>query len=374
MCYFLLAVRRTLRHNRGKIRLKALQGSDSQRTTNIMKPRPIILSLTTMHEAGLRMLNEVAELRMASALDPATLQREVVGADALIIRTGGVVDAALLDRGKDLKVVGRHGVGYDQIDVDAATARGIQVVYTPGANTQSVAEHVFALLIGLSRHFPKMMAELEAGNYHARTSMTGRELAGKSLGIIGFGRIGRRVGEMAHFGFGMKLAYHDIVPAPQEVESRCRALRADFRSVLQASDYVTLHVPLDASTRGMINRETLALMRPGAILINTCRGPVVDEAAVAEALDSGRLWGYGGDVFTVEPPPARPSAHRAARRDAHAAQRGPDRRGFAQHGDDDRARSARRAAGREANQPGQRSEQGRADPPAVGACSALWGW
>ncbi len=268
-----------------------------------MERRPTILSLTTMHESGLRILHGAAVLKMASALDPATLQREVVGADALIIRTGGVVDAALLDQGKDLRVVGRHGVGYDQIDVDAATARGIQVVYTPGANTQSVAEHVFALMIGISRHFPRMTAELAAGNYHVRTSMTGREIAGKSLGIIGFGRIGRRVGEIGHHGFGMSVVYHDIVPAPPDVEHRAGARRADLRSVLEECEYVTLHVPLDAGTRGMINRDTLAIMRPDAILINTCRGPVVDESAVARALDSGRLWGYGADVYTVEPPP-----------------------------------------------------------------------
>src|SRR5262249_34859041 len=160
-------------------------------------------SLTGMHESGLRLLREAGELRMASALDPATLQREVAGADALIIRTGGVIDAALLDRGRDLKVVGRHGVGYDQIDIEAATARGVQVVYPTGANTQSVAEHTIALMIGISRHFTRMIGELAAGNYHARTSMTGREIAGKTLGIVGFGRIGRRVGEIAHLGFGM---------------------------------------------------------------------------------------------------------------------------------------------------------------------------
>jgi D-3-phosphoglycerate dehydrogenase / 2-oxoglutarate reductase len=267
-----------------------------------MKDRPIILSLTSMHESGLRILREATDLRMASALDPATLQREVVGAEGLIIRTGGVVDAALLDRGNQLRVVGRHGVGYDQIDVDAATARGVQVVYTPGANTQSVVEHVFALMIGLSRHFPRMMAGLVAGNYHIRTSMTGREIAGKSLGIIGFGRIGRRVGETAHRGFGMQVVYHDIVPAPSEIEQRANARRVSLHEVLETSEYVTLHVPLDSSTRALINRETLALSRPDAILINTCRGPVVDEAAVAQALDAGRLWGYGADVFTVEPP------------------------------------------------------------------------
>ncbi len=268
-----------------------------------MERRPNILSLTGMHEEGLQLLREAGELRRASALDPATLQREVEGADALVIRTAGVIDAALLDRGKDLKVVGRHGVGYDQIDVEAATARGVQVVYTPGANTQSVAEHVFALMIGLSKHFTKMTAALIAGNYNARTSMTGREIAGKTLGIVGFGRIGRRVGEIAHQGFGMKVLYNDIVAAPEEVERRCDARRLGLREVLATSDYVTLHVPLDASTRGLINPETLAIMRPDAILINTSRGPVVDEPAVAEALDAGRLWGYGADVYTVEPPP-----------------------------------------------------------------------
>ena len=269
-----------------------------------MARRPILFSLTGMHDSGLRMLREAGELRMASALDPATLRREVAGADALIIRTGGVIDAALLDAGRGLKVVGRHGVGYDQIDVEAATARGVQVVYTPGANTQSVAEHVFALMIGLSKHFPRMTAALAAYNYHARTSITGRDIAGKTIGIIGFGRIGRRVGEIAHLGFGMNVLYNDIVAPPEDVERRCNAHRKDLPELLAASEYVTMHVPLDASTRSMINRETLALMRPDAILINAARGPVVDEAAVAEALDAGRLWGYGADVYTVEPPPA----------------------------------------------------------------------
>jgi D-3-phosphoglycerate dehydrogenase len=256
-----------------------------------------------MHESGIRLLREAGEVRFAAGFDPATLQREVVGVDAMIIRTGGDIDADLLDRGKDLKVVGRHGVGYDQIDIDAATAHGIQVVYTPGANTQSVGEHVFALMIGLSKHFPRMMSELARGNYHARTSLTGRELAGKTLGIVGFGRIGRRVGEIAHLGFGMKVIYHDIIPAPEDVELRAGARRVGFRELLEASDYVTCHVPLDSSTRGMIDRSSLSHMKSHAILINTSRGPVVDEAAVAAALDAGRLWGYGGDVFAQEPPP-----------------------------------------------------------------------
>ena len=268
-----------------------------------MSRRPVILSLTKMHEAGMRLLREAGELRMASATDPATLQREVVGADALIIRTGGVVDAALLDCGQDLKVVGRHGVGYDQIDIPAATERGIQVVYTPGANTESVVQHVTAMMIGLSKHFPQMSAALAAGNYHFRTSLMGRELTGRSLGIIGFGRIGRRVGEVLHNAFGMKVAYHDIVPAPPEIEARAGAKRVSFEDLLATSEYITLHVPLDASTHHLIDRAAIARMRPDVILINASRGPVLVESAVAEALDAGRLFGYGADVFEEEPPP-----------------------------------------------------------------------
>ena len=267
-----------------------------------MSRRPIILSLTTMHESGMDMLLEAAEVRMASAVDPETLRREIDGADALIIRTGGVIDAALLDRGHNLKVVGRHGVGFDQIDIAAATERGIQVLYTPGANTESVCEHVFAMMIAVSKHFPHMMSQLAAGNYHARTSRMGRDIAGRTLGIIGFGRIGRRVGEVAHNAFGMKVVYHDIVAPPAEAEARAGARRVSLDELLTSCEYVTIHVPLDASTRRMIDRDALARMRPDAILINCARGPVVVEAAVAEALDERRLWGYGSDVFEDEPP------------------------------------------------------------------------
>lgn len=263
--------------------------------------RPIILSLTHMHESGMSLLREAGELRMASATDPETLRREVVGAEALVIRTGGTVDAALMDAGPTLKVVGRHGVGYDAIDVPAATERGVQVVYTPGANKQSVAEHVFAMMIGLSKHFVRMQRAVDRFDYHARIKHTGRDLHGRSLGIIGFGRIGRLVGAMARSGFQMNVFYHDIVAAPPDVEALAGARRVGFEEVLRESEYLTLHVPLDRSTRAMINRESLAIMRPDAILINACRGPVVVEKDVAEALDAGRLWGYGADVFEDEP-------------------------------------------------------------------------
>jgi phosphoglycerate dehydrogenase-like enzyme len=266
--------------------------------------RPVIYSLTAMDESGLSLLRAAGDLRMASSLHPDVLRREIVEADALVIRTLGVIDAALMDSAPRLTVIGRHGVGYDQVDIPAATARGIQVVYTPGANTESVCEHTFALLIGLSKHFPQQTRALLEGRYNDRTRLVGRDLTGRTLGIVGFGRIGRRVGAVAHAGFGMRVLYTDIVPAPAEVEARAGARRVDLEELLAASEYVTLHVPLDSTTRRLIDRTALARMHADAILIKTCRGPVVDESAVAEALDSGRLWGYGADVFDIEPPPA----------------------------------------------------------------------
>ena len=269
-----------------------------------MPDRPIIFSLTSMRESGLERLRRGGELRMASSLEPAVLHREIADADALVIRTAGTIDAALMDAGPKLRVIGRHGVGYDQVDVPAATARGIQVVYTPGANTQGVAEHVFAMLIGVSKKFPGQMRALSEGRYNDRTRLVGRDIAGKTLGIVGFGRIGKRVGAIARLGFGMTVLYADVVEMPPEPVALAGATRVSFEELLARSDFVTMHVPLDATTRRMIDREALARLRPGAILINTCRGPVCDEEAVAEALASGHLAGYGADVYTIEPPPA----------------------------------------------------------------------
>jgi D-3-phosphoglycerate dehydrogenase / 2-oxoglutarate reductase len=268
-----------------------------------MGPRPIILSLTTMREEGMSLLREAGDLRMATSLEPGVLHREIVEADALVIRTAGTIDATLMDCGQNLRVIGRHGVGYDQVDVPAATERGILVVYTPGANTQGVAEHVFAMMIGVSKCFPGQMKALVEGRYNDRTKLVGRDIAGKTLGIVGFGRIGKRVGAIAKAGFGMKVLYTDVIDIPREAEERAGARRVGLDELLESSDYVTLHVPLDASTRRMIDAQALSKMKPGAVLINTCRGPVTDEAAVLEALESKRLFGYAADVYTMEPPP-----------------------------------------------------------------------
>jgi len=182
-----------------------------------MSRRPILYSLTTMHASGMDRLHEAGEVRMASSLEPEVLYAEIADADALVIRTAGDINAELMDHAPRLRVIGRHGVGYDQVDVPAATARGIQVVYTPGANTEAVAEHVFAMMIGVSKHFPRQMLALVEGRYNDRTKLVGRDILGKALGIVGFGRIGRRVGAIARLGFGMNVLYTDIVAAPEDV-------------------------------------------------------------------------------------------------------------------------------------------------------------
>lgn len=270
-----------------------------------MSERPTVLMLTKMHESGMAILREAVDLRTASALDPATLTREAADVDGIIIRTQGEVDARLLDAAKRLKVVGRHGVGYDHIDIQAATERGVLVVTTPGANIESVCEHAFAFMIGMSKWFPQTMEALRAGDYLARTKWTGRDLLGRTLGIIGFGRIGRRVGEVAHRAFGMKVIYNDIVEPPAEAVERAGGARGvSLDELLRTAEYVSLHVPLDETTRGMIDGAAIEKMRTDAILINTCRGPVVVERAIADALDAKRIWGYAADVYEVEPPPA----------------------------------------------------------------------
>jgi phosphoglycerate dehydrogenase-like enzyme len=159
------------------------------------------------------------------------------------------------------------------------------------------------MMIGVSKCFPGQIKALEEGRYNDRTKLVGRDIAGKTLGIVGFGRIGKRVGAIAYQGFGMNVLYNDVIEIPVEAELRANAVRVGFEELLAASDYVTLHVPLDQTTRRMIDRKALARLKPGAVLINTCRGPVVDEEAVLEALESKRLFGYAADVFDVEPPP-----------------------------------------------------------------------
>ncbi len=221
-------------------------------------------------------------------------------ADGLIVRSETRVDRDLLARSPRLIVVGRAGVGVDAIDVEAATAAGIVVLNTPAANTLAATEQTFALMLSLLRHTPEAVASIRAGRWE-RKPFVGRELSGKTLGIVGLGRIGGAVALRAA-AFGMKLLASDPYISVARAESLGARL-VGLEELLGRADIVTLHVPLSAQTRGMIDGERLRLLKRDAYVINCARGGIIDEAALLEALDADALAGAAIDVVAEEPPP-----------------------------------------------------------------------
>ena len=263
--------------------------------------KPIVLVYEPIHADAVAVLAQKAEIRWASSLDEESLLEQVPPVDGIIVRNWKVT-RRVMEAAPRLKVVGRHGIGVDQIDTQAAHELGIVVVNTPGAATESVAEHSVGLMIALSQHIVQADRALRAGDWQARYGLTGRDLQHKILGIVGCGRIGTRVATLCHTALEMPVLYHDIVEVPQ-AEARLGARRIPLNELLATADVVSLHVPLTAETRGMIGREALRRMKRDAILINTARGPVVDPAALVEALQEGRIAGAGLDVFDSEPLP-----------------------------------------------------------------------
>jgi D-3-phosphoglycerate dehydrogenase len=255
----------------------------------------------SMHEAGTALLTRHGEVIMAPALDEATLLSAVRDVDAIVIRANGKVTRTLMEAAPKLKVIGRHGVGLETIDVAAATERGIQVVYTPEANSESVAEHFVGLALMLSKRMLEADQALRAGQWNVRYEYIGRELRGKTLGIVGFGRIGRTTARICHHGFGMPVIYYDVVAAPPELEAATQARRVGLEELLRTADYVSLHLPLTPETRHGIGREQIRMMKPTAYLLNLGRGPLWDERAVLEALEQQWIAGAGTDVFEDEP-------------------------------------------------------------------------
>ncbi len=223
--------------------------------------------------------------------------------DALVVRSGVKVDAEAIAAGARLRVVGRAGVGVDNIDVPAATAAGILVVNAPTANTIAAAELTVGLIYALARHIPAAEASLRGGEWR-RADFVGTELRGKTLGIVGLGKIGLAVAERAR-AMEMKLIGSDPYVSADAAAARAIELVA-VDELLTRADVVTLHVPLNDATRGLIDADSLRLMKPGAYLINVARGGVVDEAALANALSEGRLAGAAIDVYEHEPPRESP--------------------------------------------------------------------
>lgn len=262
-----------------------------------------ILVSDKLGDSGLKRLDAAADVAydMKTGLSPDELKAILPEYDALIVRSGTKVTADLLSAADKLQVIGRAGMGVDNIDVPAATERGVVVMNTPGANSIATAELALALMLAASRHVAQADASLKAGEWR-RSEFVGRQLYGKTLGIIGFGRIGRLVAERA-LAFGMEvLAYDPYVT--EEVARELGVLLVDLDVLLAQSDYVTLHTAVSPESEKMINATTLAQMKDGAILINAARGKLVDEAALAEALQSGKLSAAAVDVYSKEPPDA----------------------------------------------------------------------
>jgi D-3-phosphoglycerate dehydrogenase len=266
-------------------------------TLNIMK----IIVADKISERGVALLRETGwEIVQPAA---AALAQEIANADGLVVRSATKVTAELLEHAKQLRVVGRAGVGIDNIDLDAATHRGVLVMNTPGGNSVSVAEHTFALLLAMARSVPRLSAAIHAGRWE-KSGGTGTELRGKTLGLVGLGRVGTEVAQRAH-AFEMKvLAYDPYVSAA--VAGELEVELAPLDDLLARSDFISLHTGLSAATEKMINAASIARMKRGARIVNAARGELVDEAALAEALQSGHLAGAAVDTFAEEPPKNSP--------------------------------------------------------------------
>jgi D-3-phosphoglycerate dehydrogenase len=261
-----------------------------------------ILLFEPVHQKGLdHLAGNGCEVVFSDGYGPEHIRSAVKDVDGILARARGLIDAPVMDAAPRLKVIGRHGIGVDNVDVDAATARGIYVVNTPLAPAEAVAEFVAMGMIALPRRIVQADPAVRSLDWDFRNRVHPPELLGKTLGIIGFGRIGRRIAEICGLGFRMNIVYTDAFPADAKEEGRLSAKRVPIEDLLATSDFVSLNVPLLDTTHHLIDEKALASMKPTAILINCARGPVVDEAALAQALENGVIAGAVIDVFEEEP-------------------------------------------------------------------------
>lgn len=249
---------------------------------------------------GLAMLDGVADIYVADNQDPNNYLDQMQDADALIVRIAKCDGNAIANSPK-LKVIGRTGVGYDSVDVAAATARGIPVVITPGANNRSVAEHAVAMMFALSKNLVEAQNEMCAGNWEIRGAKKAFELEGKTVGVLGMGAIGRETAKICQ-GCGMKIAGYDPFMSREQIETLGAVYYENYEDLLRESDVVTIHVPLTDKTRDMIAKPQLEMMKKTALVINCSRGGIINEADLVQALKDGVIAGAGTDVYCSEPP------------------------------------------------------------------------
>jgi len=268
--------------------------------------RPRILVADPIAAEGVAILRGVGEVDERLGLSAEGLVAAIPAYDALVVRSETKVTAAAINAGERLRVIARAGVGVDNIDVEAATRRGVLVVNSPTGNIVAAAEHTIALLMALARHIPAANASIRAGKWD-RKSFVGAEVNGKTLSIIGLGKVGMEVARRAgEAGLGMRLLAFDPYAAPENAR-KVNAELVSLDEALAQADFLTVHTALTNDTRGLIGAAELAQMKPHAYLINCARGGVIDEADLLDALNAGRVGGAALDVFTKEPPAGDPT-------------------------------------------------------------------
>ena len=259
---------------------------------------PVVLIADKLAESTVAALGDQVEVRWVDGPDREKLLAAVPDADALLVRSATTVDAEVLNAGTKLKIVARAGVGLDNVDVDAATARGVLVVNAPTSNIHSAAEHALALLLSAARQIPAADASLREHTWK-RSAFSGTEIFGKTVGVVGLGRIGQLVAQrLAAFGARV-VAYDPYVSAARAAQLGIELLTLD--ELLSRADFISVHLPKTPETAGLIGKEALAKTKPGVIIVNAARGGLVDETALAEAISSGHVRAAGLDVFATEP-------------------------------------------------------------------------
>ncbi|HZP91144.1 MAG TPA: hydroxyacid dehydrogenase, partial [Actinomycetota bacterium] len=258
-----------------------------------------VLVTEPLSERGLELLRKDFHVDVRPELARGDLALEIAPYDALVVRSQTRVTAEVIEAGENLKVIERAGIGLDNVDVEAATRRGVLVVNAPQSNILSAAEHTFALLLAQARNVPQANAALKAGTWE-RERFEGVELAGKTLGVVGLGRVGAMVAQRGA-AFGMRvIAFDPYVPRERAKEMGVE-LMPTLEALLVQADFVTIHLPRTSDTEGLIGERELSLMKESARLVNTARGGIVDEVALAKAIEDGRLAGAALDVFAQEP-------------------------------------------------------------------------
>jgi len=271
--------------------------------------RPKILLVEPIGDPGMRILLETGVVEILPRRSQRELTAHISDADAVIIRAMLRVDSQVIDAGRQLKVIGRFGVGMDNVDVRRATERGIPVVWTPDANYAAVADFSFGLIIAIARRIISANHALkQRGSWEMRHKLVGTDVSEKVLGIVGFGRVGRAVAERAR-GFRMKILVHDPF-VDEGVISGLGGISASLEELLAQSDFVSVHAPYTSQTRKLIGAREINIMKPRAFIINTARGGIVNTRALVKALRAKRIAGAALDTFDEEPPRRRDALFR----------------------------------------------------------------